>query len=101
MGGGGQGVQVGADVGCVLILCIAVVVRMTIDPRSLTLPGRSASGFNRPGRHRVHQGRSAARRSVSGMGGELHPTKNRGWGLGLEVGVVGGVGVGGGGRGCQ
>ena len=29
--------------------------RMTIDPRIRTTPGRSTSGFHRPGRHRLHR----------------------------------------------
>ena len=48
---------------------------MTIDPRIPTMPGRSASGFHRPGRHRVHQARSAVRGSADRMKGELLPTK--------------------------
>ena len=32
--------------------------RMTIDPRIPTMPGRSTSGFHRPGRHRKLQARS-------------------------------------------
>ena len=48
----------------------------TIDPRILTMPGRSTSGFCRPGRHHVHQARSAVRCSASRMEGELHPFKN-------------------------
>ena len=35
--------------------------RMTIDPRIPTMPGRSTSGFHRPGRHCLHQARSAVR----------------------------------------
>ena len=50
--------------------------RMTIDPRIPTMPGRSMSGFHRPGRHYLHQVRSAMRRPASRMKGELHPTKN-------------------------
>ena len=38
--------------------------RMTIDPRIPTMPGRSMSGFHRPGRHCLHQ--SAKRREVFG-----------------------------------
>ena len=48
---------------------------MTKDPRFPSMPGRSMSGFHRPGRHRVHQGRSAVRRSASHMEGELNPIK--------------------------
>ena len=51
--------------------------RMTIDPRIPTMPGRSTSGFHRPGRHCLHQARSAVRCSASRMKGELHPTKSR------------------------
>ena len=43
--------------------------RMTVDPRTPTMPGRSASGFHRPGRHRVHPTRSTARCSGWGAGG--------------------------------
>ena len=49
---------------------------MTIDHRIPTLPGRSTSGFYRPGRHGVHQARIAVRCSASRIKGELHPTKN-------------------------
>ena len=48
--------------------------RMAIDPRILTLPGRSMSGFHRPGRHRLDQARNAVRCPASRMKGELHPT---------------------------
>ena len=48
--------------------------RVTVDPRVLTMPGRSMSGFHRPGRHCLHQARSAVRCSASRMKGELHPT---------------------------
>ena len=51
--------------------------RMTIDPRIPTMPGRSTSGFQQPGRHRLHHARSAVGCSVSRMKGELHPSKNR------------------------
>ena len=51
--------------------------RMTIDPRILTMPGRSTSGFHQPGRHCLHQARSAVRCSASPMKGELPPSKNR------------------------
>ena len=44
------------------------------------MPGRSTSGFHRPGTHCLHQARSAVRRWASRMKGELHPTKNRLWG---------------------
>ena len=51
--------------------------RMTIDPRIPTTPGRSTSGFHRPGRHCLHQAQSAVRWWSSHVKGELHPTKNR------------------------
>ena len=51
--------------------------RMTIDPRIHTIPPRSTSGFHQPGRHCLHQARSAVRRSASRMKGEMHPSKNR------------------------
>ena len=50
--------------------------RMTIDPRSPLMPGRTTSGFNLPDRHCWHQARSAVRCWASCMKGELHPTKN-------------------------
>ena len=50
--------------------------RMTIGPRILTMPGRSTSGFHKPGRHCLHQARSAVRCSASRMKGELHPSEN-------------------------
>ena len=50
---------------------------MAIDPGIPTLPGRSMSGFHRPGRHCLHQAQSAVSCSASRMKGELHPTKNR------------------------
>ena len=53
--------------------------RMTIDPRIPTMPGRSMSGFHRPGRHCLHQARSAVRCPASCMKGEPHPTKNCLW----------------------
>ena len=40
--------------------------RMIIDPRIPTMPGRSTSGVQ-PGRHCLHQARSALRYSVSCM----------------------------------
>ena len=49
----------------------------TIDPRIPTMPRRSTSGFNRPGRHRLHQARSTLTSSVNRVKGELLPTKNR------------------------
>ena len=51
--------------------------RMTIDPRSPTMPGRSTSSFHPPGRHCLHQARSAVRCWASHVKGELRPTKNR------------------------
>ena len=50
---------------------------MTIDPRILEMPRRSTLGFRRPGRHCLHQARSAVRCWASRTKGELHPTKNR------------------------
>ena len=47
-----------------------------IDPRIPTMPGRSMSGFHRPGRHRVHQARGAVRCSASRMTGGQHPNKS-------------------------
>ena len=71
------GVAVGS--GGALMSCMAVVVlrSITIDPRIPTVPGRSTSGFHRPGRHCWHQARSPVRRLASRTKGELHPTKNR------------------------
>ena len=46
--------------------------RMTIDPRTPTMPGRSMSGFHQPGRHYLHQARSAVRCSARGEGEECH-----------------------------
>ena len=43
---------------------------MTIDPRIPTVPARSMSGFHRPGRHRLHQVRSAVRFPASRLKGE-------------------------------
>ena len=42
----------------------------TIDPRIPTTPGRSTSGFQKPGRHCVHQARGAVKCSVSHRGGD-------------------------------
>ena len=47
--------------------------RMAIDPRVSTMTGRSTSGFHQPGRHCLHQARSAVRCSTSRTKGELHP----------------------------
>ena len=44
----------------------------TIDPLIPSTPGESTLGFRRPGRHRVHQARSAPRCLVSRTKGELH-----------------------------
>ena len=41
--------------------------RTTIDPRIPPMPGRSTSGFHRPGRRCLHQARSAVRCSASRM----------------------------------
>ena len=43
------------------------------------MPGRSTAGFHQPGRHCLHQARSAVRCLASRMKGEPHPTKNRLW----------------------
>ena len=48
--------------------------RVTIDPRIPAMPGRSTSGVHRPGRHCLHQARSAVRCWGSRIKGELHPT---------------------------
>ena len=47
---------------------------MAVDPRTPTTPGRSTSGFHRPGRHCFQQSGSAVRSSASRMKGELHHT---------------------------
>ena len=65
-GGGGGGTQ-----------CVHGRSRMTTYPRIPTMPGRSISGFHQPGKHCLHQARSALRCSASRMKGELHPFKNR------------------------
>ena len=44
-----------------------------------TMPRRSTSGFHQPGRHCLHQGRSAVRCLAKFMKGRLHATKNRLW----------------------
>ena len=49
--------------------------RMTIDPRIPTMSRRSTSVFRQPGRHCLHQARSAVRCLTSRMKGELHPSK--------------------------
>ena len=54
---------------------MAVACR-TLDPRILTMAGRSTSGFHRPGTHHVHQVRRAVRCSVSRVKGGLHPATN-------------------------
>ena len=51
--------------------------RTTIAPLIPAMPGRSTSGFHRPGRNCLHQARSTARCWASIKKGELHPTKNR------------------------
>ena len=43
--------------------------RTTVDPRITTTPGRIASGFHGPGRHCLHQARSAVRCSAGRMKG--------------------------------
>ena len=48
--------------------------RMTIDHRIPTMPRRSTSGSHRPGRHCLHQARSAVRCWASRRKGEPHPT---------------------------
>ena len=50
---------------------------MTMDPRIPPVPGRSTSGFHQPGRHCLHQARSAVRCAASCMKDELHPSKYR------------------------
>ena len=51
--------------------------RATKDHPIPTIPGRSTSGFHRPGRHYLLQARSAMRCSGSPVKGEQHQTKNR------------------------
>ena len=51
--------------------------RITINPRTPTMPGRNTPGFHRAGRHCLHQVRSAVRCWASRMKVVLHPTKNR------------------------
>ena len=51
----------------------------TIDPRIPTMTGwrgQSTWGFHRPGKHCLHQARSAVSYSASRMKSELHPAKN-------------------------
>ena len=48
-----------------------------INPRIPTMPGRSTLAFHRPGRHRVHQARSAMTCSAGRMKSELHPAMKR------------------------
>ena len=68
---------------------------MTIDLRIPTMPGRSTSGCHRPGRHCLHQARSAVWCRASRKKGELHPTKNRlPRGLALDEAGGGGGGAG-------
>ena len=62
--------------GVVLDITMQDRSRMIIDFRIPTMPGRSTSGFHRPGRHCLHQARSAVRCSASRMKGELHHTEN-------------------------
>ena len=47
---------------------------MTIDRSIPIVPGRSSPGFHRPGRHCLHQARSALICWGKRMEGELHPT---------------------------
>ena len=59
--------------------------RMTIDPRIPAMPGRNTSGSHQPGRHCLHQARSAVRCSARCMkeggalstGGSVRRGKNR------------------------
>ena len=69
-GGGGGGVL---DRRNVLDLMLGRS-RMTIDPRIPTMPGRSASGFHRPGRHLLAPSfaKRKVRCSASRLKGELH-----------------------------
>ena len=71
---GERGFYWGGFGGGLAIVSYVVAVRRTVDPRPPTMPGRSTSGFRRPGRHCADQARSAVRCSTSGMTGELHPT---------------------------
>ena len=48
----------------------------TIDLPIPTISGPSTSGFYPPGRHRVHQARSAVRCAASRMKCELRPARN-------------------------
>ena len=50
--------------------------RITIDSRIPTMPGRSTLGFHRPGRHCLHQARSAVGCWARRMKVDLRPTKN-------------------------
>ena len=60
---------------------------MPSNPRISIMPGRSVSGFHQPGRHRVHQARSAVRCSASRMkvrfGGREGIGRGKGCGVGL------------------
>ena len=58
-------------------VCAWPCIRMTIDPRIPTMPGRRTSGFHHPGTQCLQKARSAVRGSASRMEGELHPSKNR------------------------
>ena len=69
-------IHLGAGWGGVLKF-VHVRSRMAIGSRIPTMPGRSTSGFHQPGRHCLHQARSAVRCLASRMKGELHPSKNR------------------------
>ena len=46
---------------------------LSVDPRIPTMPGWSTSGVHRPGRHCLHQARSAVTCSATRMKGTLHP----------------------------
>ena len=50
---------------------------MAIDALTPTTTGRSKSGFQLPGRHCLHQARSASRCWASRIEGELRPAKER------------------------
>ena len=50
--------------------------RMAIDSCIPTIPRQRTSSFHRPGRHCLHQARSALRCSASRMKGELHLCNN-------------------------
>ena len=74
--GGGEVSRAGGRGGCVCTQCVHGRSRKTIKPRIPTMPGRSMFGFHQPGRHCLHQARSAVRCSASRMKGELHPSES-------------------------